>query len=57
MLKKNGSILILTIILIIASSFTLSAFDVEIEDEVKVKKKNIILGDIAEFKNISQRAK
>ncbi len=54
MLKKNGSILILTIILIIASSLTLSAFDVKIEDEVKVKKKNIILGDIAEFKNISQ---
>lgn len=53
-LKKTRSILIVTIILILASSITLSAFDVEIEDEVKVKKERIILGDIAEFKDISQ---
>lgn len=53
-LKNNRSILIITIILIIASSFTLNAFDVEIKDEVKVKKERIILGDIAEFKDISQ---
>lgn len=53
-LKKNGSILIIIIILICASSFSLSAFNIEINDEVKIKKGRIILGDIAEFSDISQ---
>jgi len=53
-LKNKRSIFIITIILIIASSLTLNAFDVEIKDEVKVKKERIILGDIAKFKDISQ---
>lgn len=53
-MKNIRSILIITIILILASSITLNAFDVEIQDEVKVKKGRILLGDIAEFKDISQ---
>ncbi len=53
-LKKNGSILVITIILILASSISLSAFDVEINDEVKIERERIILGDIAKFSDISQ---
>jgi len=44
----------LVIIYIFTMNLTISAFDITIEKEVKVKKDRILLRDIAEFKNIDK---
>ncbi len=53
-MKNKRSILILTILIVISSTLPLSAFEVIIEPEVKVKSEHIILKDIAVFNNISK---
>ncbi len=53
-MKNKRSILILTIMIIILITVPLSAFEVVIEKEVRVKEENIKLGRIAEFNEITE---
>lgn len=52
-MKNKRSILILTLIMLLSATLPLSAFEITIQKEVRVKKESIKLGSIAEFSNIT----
>ncbi|MGM0446155.1 MAG: flagellar basal body P-ring formation chaperone FlgA [Bacillota bacterium] len=53
MVRLKNMLLIL-IIMILSLSFSINAFEINVNKEVYVKDSNILLKDIAEFKNIKQ---